>query len=149
MSFKLLTCCLKSLLALSSLEADKELQLESISLVFSKRCNLKKKYKYKNLNYVGVRIYQGIRMIKRSEMRPLGGATFWDNHLPAVTMIFTPILVRLKPKILLIRWCHFLGQSPTCVGGCMILYVGQSRLHCKRFSPFSCHLIGSHPKSCL
>ena len=41
-SFKLLTCCLKSLLALSSLEADKELQLESISLVFSKRCNLKK-----------------------------------------------------------------------------------------------------------
>ena len=39
-------------------------------------------------------------MIKRSEMRPLGGTTFWDNHLPAVTTIFTPILVCLKPKIL-------------------------------------------------
>ena len=25
-------------------------------------------------NYVGVQIYQGIQMIKRSEMRPLGGA---------------------------------------------------------------------------
>ena len=59
-------------------------------------------------NYEGVRIYQGIRMIKRSEMRPLGGATFWDNHLPAVTMILNPILVCLKPKILRIRWCHFL-----------------------------------------
>ena len=34
------------------------------------------------VNYVGVRIYYDIRMIKRSEMRPLGGATFWDNHLP-------------------------------------------------------------------
>ena len=30
-------------------------------------------------------------MIKRSEMRPpLGGATFLDNHLPAVTTILTP-----------------------------------------------------------
>ena len=53
-----------------------------------------------NRNYVGVRIYQGIRMIKRSEMRPLRGATFWNNHLPAVTTILTPILVCLKPKIL-------------------------------------------------
>ena len=61
-----------------------------------------------NRNYVGVRIYQGIRMIKRSEMRPIGGATFLDNHLPAVAMILTPILVCLKPKILPIRWCHFL-----------------------------------------
>ena len=43
-------------------------------------------------NYVGVWIYQGIRMIKRSEMRPLGVATFCDNHLPAVTTILTPIL---------------------------------------------------------
>ena len=59
-------------------------------------------------NYVGVRIYQGIRMIKRSEMRPLSGATFWDNHLPAVTTILTLILVCLKPKILPFRWCHFL-----------------------------------------
>ena len=42
------------------------------------------------INYVGARIYQGIRMIKQSEMRPLGGATFWDNHLLAVTTIFTP-----------------------------------------------------------
>jgi len=46
-------------------------------------------------NYVSVRIYQGIRMIKRSEMRPLGGATFWGIQLPAVTMILTPILVCL------------------------------------------------------
>ena len=60
------------------------------------------------LNYVGVRIYQGIRMIKRNKMRPLGGATFWDNNLPAVTTILTPILACLKLKILLIRWCHFL-----------------------------------------
>ena len=30
-------------------------------------------------------------------MRPFGGATFWDNHLPA-TKILTPILVCLKPK---------------------------------------------------
>ena len=30
-------------------------------------------------NYEGVRIYQGIWMIKRSEMRPLGGATFWGQ----------------------------------------------------------------------
>ena len=60
------------------------------------------------LNYVGARIYQGIRMIKRSEMRPHGGATFWDNHPPAVTKILTPILICLKPKILPIRWCHFL-----------------------------------------
>ena len=59
-------------------------------------------------NYVGVRIYQGIRMIKRVEMRPLGGATFWNNHLPAITTILTPILVCPKPKILPIRWCHFL-----------------------------------------
>ena len=49
-------------------------------------------------NYVGVRIYQGIWMIKRSEMR--GGATVWDKHLPAVTTIFNPFLVCLKPKIL-------------------------------------------------
>ena len=55
------------------------------------------------INYVGVRIYQGIRMIKQSEMRPLGGATFWDNHPPAVTTILIPILVCLKPKLLLIR----------------------------------------------
>ena len=96
------------------------------------------------INYECVRIYQGIRMIKRSEMRPLGGATFWDNHQPAVTMILTPILVCLKPKILPIRWCHFLWQSPACVRGCVILYVGKSRLSCKRFSPFSCHLIGSN-----
>ena len=60
------------------------------------------------LNYVGVRIYQGIRMIKRNKMRPLGGATFWDNHLPAVTTILNPILVCLKPEILPIRWYHFL-----------------------------------------
>ena len=59
-------------------------------------------------NYVGVRIYKGIRMIKRSEMRPLGGATFCDIHLLAVIMILTPTLVCLKPKILPIRWCHFL-----------------------------------------
>ena len=59
-------------------------------------------------NYEGVRIYQGIRMIKRSEMRSLGGVTFWDNHLPAVTTILTPILDCLKPKILPIRCCHFL-----------------------------------------
>ena len=59
----------------------------------------------KSKNYDGVRI---IWMIKQSEMRPLGGATFWDNHLPADTMILTPILVCLKPKILPIRWCHFL-----------------------------------------
>ena len=39
-------------------------------------------------------------MIKRSEMCPFGGATFWDNHLPAVTTILTPVLVCLKPKIL-------------------------------------------------
>ena len=32
-------------------------------------------------NYVGVQIYQAIWMIKQSEMRPLGGATLWDNHL--------------------------------------------------------------------
>ena len=83
-------------------------------------------------------------MIKRSEMRPLGGATFWDNHLPAVTTIFTPFLVCLKPEILPIRWCHFLWQSPACLPGCVILYVGKCRLSCKRFSPFSCHLIGSH-----
>ena len=38
-------------------------------------------------NYVGVRIYQGIRMIKQSKMRPLGGATFWDNHLPGVLFL--------------------------------------------------------------
>ena len=55
------------------------------------------------LNYVGVRIYQGIRMIKRNKMRPLGGATFWDNYLPAITTILTPILVSLKPKIWPIR----------------------------------------------
>ena len=61
-----------------------------------------------NCREVSVRIYQCIRMIKRSEMRPLGGATFWDNHLPVVTTILTPILVCLKPKILPIRWCHFL-----------------------------------------
>ena len=61
-----------------------------------------------DLNYVGVRIYKGIRMIKWSEMRPLGGATFCDNHLLAGTTILTPILVCLKPKILPIRWCHFL-----------------------------------------
>ena len=59
-------------------------------------------------NYVGVRISKGIRMIKRSEMRPIGGATFWYIHLPAVATILTPILVCLKPKILPIRWCHFL-----------------------------------------
>ena len=53
--------------------------------------------------YVGVRIYQGVWMIRRSEMRPLGGATFWKNHLPAVTTILTPILVCLKPKILPIK----------------------------------------------
>ena len=53
--------------------------------------------------YVGVQIYQGIRMIKQSEMRPLGGATFWDNHLLNVTTILTPILVCLQPKILPIR----------------------------------------------
>ena len=64
--------------------------------------------KINQFNYVGVRIYQGIRMIKRSEMRPLGAATFWDNHLPAGTTILTPILVCPKPKILPIRWCHFL-----------------------------------------
>ena len=64
-----------------------------------------------SVNYVGVRIYKRIRMIKQSEMRPLGGTTFWDNHLQAVTTIFAPILVCLKPKILHIRWCHFLGQS--------------------------------------
>ena len=81
-------------------------------------------------------------MIKRSKMRPLGGATFWDNHLPAVTTILTPILVCLKPKILPIRWCHFLWQSPACVRGYVILYVGKSRLSCKRFYSFSCHLIG-------
>ena len=51
-------------------------------------------------NYVGVWIYQGIRMIKWSEMRPLGVATFCDNHLPAVTTILTPIFVCLKPTIL-------------------------------------------------
>ena len=52
--------------------------------------------KGKKGNYVGVRIYQGIRMIKRSEMRPFGGATFGDNHLPAVsTTILNPILVCL------------------------------------------------------
>ena len=45
------------------------------------RCIFKQFLNY----YVGARIYQGIRMIKRSEMRPLGSATFWDNHLPAVT----------------------------------------------------------------
>ena len=60
------------------------------------------------LNYVGVRIYQGIRMIKRSEMRPLGGATFWDNQVLAVATILTPFLVGLKQKILPIRWCHVL-----------------------------------------
>ena len=93
------------------------------------------------INYVCFRIYQGIRMIKRSEMRPLGGATFWDNHLPAVTTILTPILVSLKPKILPIRWCTFCDNH---LRMCVILYVGKSRLSCKRFSPFSCHLIGSH-----
>ena len=62
----------------------------------------------KFMRYVCVRIYQGIRMIKRSELRPIGGATFWDNHLPAVTTILTPILDCLKPKILPIRCCHFL-----------------------------------------
>ena len=60
------------------------------------------------INYVCFRIYQGIRMIKRSEMRPLGGATFWDNHLHVVTTILIAILVCFKPKILPIRWCHFL-----------------------------------------
>ena len=60
------------------------------------------------INYVGVRIYQGIRLIKQSEMRPHGGATFWDNHLPAVYTIPDLILVCLKPEILPIRWCHFL-----------------------------------------
>ena len=94
--------------------------------------------------YVGVRIYQDIRMIKRSEIRPLGGATFWDNHLLDVITILTPILVCLKPKILPIRWCHFLWQSPACMRGCVILYVGKCRLSCKRCSPFSCHPIGSH-----
>ena len=53
-----------------------------------------------SVNYVSVRIYKRIRIIKQSEMRPHGGATFWDNHLPAVTTIFTPFLVCLKPKIL-------------------------------------------------
>ena len=67
-----------------------------------------KGFRAKIINYVGVRIYQGIRMIKRSKMCPLGGATFLDNLLPAVTTILTPILVCLKPKILPIRWCHFL-----------------------------------------
>ena len=43
-----------------------------------------------NRNYVGVRIYQVIRMIKRSEMRPLRGGNFSDNYLPAVTTILTP-----------------------------------------------------------
>ena len=52
---------------------------------------------------LAVRIYQSIRMIKRIEIRPLGGATLCDNHLPAVTTILTPILVCLKPKILLVR----------------------------------------------
>ena len=42
-------------------------------------------------------------MIKRIEIRPLGGATLCDNHLPAVTTILTPILVCLKPKILLLK----------------------------------------------
>ena len=87
------------------------------------------------LNYVGARKYQGIRMIKRSEMRPLGSATFWDNHLPAVATILTPILVCLKPEILPIRKCHFLWQSLACVRGYVILYVGKSWLSCKRFSP--------------
>ena len=59
-------------------------------------------------NYVGVRIYQGIRTIKRSELRRLGGATFWNNHLPAVATILTPILVCLKPKNFPIRWRYFL-----------------------------------------
>ena len=67
-------------------------------------------------------------MIKRSKMRPLGGATFWDNHLPAVITILTPILVCLKPKILPIRWCHFLWQSPACVRCYVILNIGKSRL---------------------
>ena len=88
------------------------------------------------INYEGVRIYQGIWIIKRSEMRPLGGATFCVNHLPAVTTILTPILVCLKPKILPIRRCHFQRQSPACVHCCKILYVGKSRFSCKRFSPF-------------
>ena len=54
-----------------------------------------KGFRAKIINYVGVRIYQGIRMIKRSKMCPLGGATFLDNLLPAVTLILIPILVCL------------------------------------------------------
>ena len=50
-------------------------------------------------------------MIKRSEMRPLGGATFWDNHLPVITMMFTLFLVRLKPKILPIKQPTFEKKS--------------------------------------
>ena len=50
--------------------------------------------------YVGVQIYQGIRMIKQSEMRPLGAATFWDKYILAFATIVTPFLVCLKPKIL-------------------------------------------------
>ena len=34
-----------------------------------------KGFRAKIINYVGVRIYQGIRMIKRSKMRPLSGTT--------------------------------------------------------------------------
>ena len=42
-------------------------------------------------------------MIKQSEMRPLGGATFWNNHLPAVITILIPFLDCHKPEILLIK----------------------------------------------
>ena len=94
------------------------------------------------LNLVGVRIYQCIRMIKQSKMRPFGGATFWDNHLPAITTILTPILVWLKNA----KSC-LSGGATFCdnhLRGCVIRYVGKSRLSCKRITPFSCHLIGSH-----
>merc|ERR1719242_2167689 len=39
-SFRCKTCLVKSLFALSSLDAESELQLESISLVFSNLCNI-------------------------------------------------------------------------------------------------------------
>ena len=66
-------------------------------------------------NYVGVRIYQGIWMIKRSEMRPLGGAAFWNSHLPAVATILAPFLVCLLKTQNLAYQVVPLSVTITCV----------------------------------
>ena len=80
------------------------------------------------INYEGVRIYQGIRMIKRSEMRPLGDATFCDNLLLAVTTILTPTYFSLSEAQYLVYQEVPLSATITCVRALL-----QERL--PRFSP--------------